>query len=115
MEKFMLIFRNNTAAFAQASPEAIQDNLQLWMQWLNNLAQNGKLAGGDQLTMNGKVVSTSKQLVTDGPFTEAKEIVAGFVMVNVASLDEAVEIAKTCPALTFDGSVEVRSVAVQNF
>lgn len=113
MEKFMLIFRNNPAAFEAAAPEQMQANLQRWMTWLNDLAESGKLAGGQQLTPNAKVV-TNKQVVTDGPFTEAKEIVGGFVIINAENIDAALEIAKTCPNLEFEGSVEVRQVLVQN-
>ena len=113
MEKFMLIFRQNPAALQSVAPEQIQANLERWMTWLNDLGQQGKLAGGEQLTPNAKVV-THKQIVTDGPFTEAKEIVAGFVIVNATNIDEALEIAKTCPVLEFEGSVEVRQILVQN-
>jgi hypothetical protein len=113
MEKFMLIFRQNPAALQSAAPEQIQANLGRWMTWLNDLAQSGKLAGGEQLTPNAKVV-TNKQLVTDGPFTEAKEIVGGFVIINAENIEAALEIAKTCPNLEFEGSVEVRQVLVQN-
>ena len=113
MEKFMLIFRQNPAAVQNAAPEQIQANLERWITWLNDLGQQGKLAGGEQLTPKAKVV-TNKLIVTDGPFTEAKEIVGGFVIINAANIDEALEIAKTCPNLEFEGSVEVRQVLVQN-
>lgn len=115
MEKFMLIFRQNPAALQSAAPEQIQANLGRWMTWLNDLAQSGKLAGGEQLTPNAKAkVVNHKQLVTDGPFTEAKEIVGGFVIINAENIEAALEIAKTCPNLEFEGSVEVRQVLMQN-
>lgn len=108
----MLIFRQNPEALQSAAPEEIQANLGRWMTWLNDLAAQGKLAGGEQLTPNAKVV-TNKQLVTDGPFTEAKEIVGGFVIINAENIEAALEIAKTCPNLEFEGSVEVRQILVQ--
>lgn len=114
MEKFMLIFRQNPEALQSAAPEEIQANLGRWITWLNDLGQQGKLAGGEQLTPNAKVV-TNKLIVTDGPFTEAKEIVGGYVIINTTDIDEALAIAKTCPNLEFEGSVEVRQILVQNF
>jgi hypothetical protein len=46
----------------------------------------------------------------DGPYTETKESVGGYFIVEAASLDEAAEIAKECPALLHDGVVEVREI-----
>ena len=50
-----------------------------------------------------------KPVVTDGPFTETKEVVGGFFMIECKDLKEAVEIAKSCPHLK-NGFVEVRQV-----
>jgi hypothetical protein len=47
--------------------------------------------------------------VTDGPFTEAKEVLGGFNLIEAADIDEAVEIAKEFP-WTRTGCVEVRPV-----
>jgi hypothetical protein len=57
----------------------------------------------------GKTVKPNK-VITDGPFVEAKEMVGGYLIVKANSLDEAVEMAKTCPNLVYGGNVEVRSV-----
>ncbi len=48
--------------------------------------------------------------VKDGPFTEAKEIVGGFWIIDCASKDEAVEWAKRCP-LGGDAFIELRQIA----
>ncbi|QGN32623.1 YciI family protein [Microlunatus sp. Gsoil 973] len=50
-------------------------------------------------------------LITDGPFTEAKEIVAGFYVIEAADIDMAIRIAQTNPAIAEGGGVEVRPVA----
>lgn len=65
---------------------------------------------GQRLTLNGKVVNGSKKQVNDGPFAEGKEIIGGHCIIKARDLDEAVEIAKACPILDQDGSVEVREV-----
>jgi hypothetical protein len=51
------------------------------------------------------------RVVKDGPFAEAKEAVAGYVMVKAGSLDQAVEIARGCPGLRVGTTVEVRPIA----
>jgi len=54
-------------------------------------------------------VSGGKRTVTDGPFTEAKELIAGFWIVQVKSKEEAIEWAKRCP-LPGGGLIEIRQV-----
>ena len=51
-----------------------------------------------------------KKIVTDGPFAESKEVVAGYFVVLAKNLDEAVEMAKECPDYSLNGIVEVREV-----
>jgi hypothetical protein len=50
-----------------------------------------------------------KPIVTDGPFVETKDVVGGFVMIECGSRQEAIEIAKICPAIEW-GMVEVREI-----
>jgi len=54
-------------------------------------------------------VSGGKKIVTDGPFTEAKEVIAGFWIIQVSSTEEALEWAKRCP-LPENGLMEVRQI-----
>jgi hypothetical protein len=50
-------------------------------------------------------------VVSDGPFVEAKEVLGGYGLIEVADLDEAIALAQTWPALQVDGeSVEIRPV-----
>jgi hypothetical protein len=48
--------------------------------------------------------------ITDGPFTEAKEIVGGFALINANSLQEAIEYSKTFMNLAGDGETEIRQI-----
>jgi hypothetical protein len=72
------------------------------------------LAGeGLQPTSKGKrvVFSGSKRTVVDGPFTESKELIAGYWMWQVRSMEEAVEWLKRCPnPHREDCNVEIRPV-----
>ena len=54
-------------------------------------------------------VSAGKKIVTDGPFTEAKEVIAGFWIIQVQSAEEALEWAKRCP-LPENGLMEIRQI-----
>src|SRR6266481_3189718 len=53
--------------------------------------------------------STGKPIVTDGPFTEAKEVLGGYWMIDVASREEAIAWARKCPASESE-IIEIRQV-----
>ncbi len=67
---------------------------------------------GHPLEDAGKVVSGAKKMVKDGPFAEAKDVVAGYIIVQADDLSQAAELAKGCPILEVGGSVEVRPVQI---
>lgn len=78
------------------------------------LRQQGKLLAMESLASQASAVRVSavggSSRVLDGPFSEAKEMVGGFFMVDCASLDEAVALAHLCPAAEW-ATVEVRALA----
>ncbi len=85
---------------------------QRWNDWYDGLARAGKVQHGQPLELTGRVVSGERgQVVTDGPYAEAKEAVGGYFFLTVASLDEATDIARQCPGLPLGLTVEVRPVA----
>jgi len=92
------------------SPEQTQKVSEDWMAWFKNLMAEGKAVAGHPLAFEGKSVSGKNRTVTDGPFAEAKEAVGGYFMLAVATMDEAVTIARQCPGLPFGAKVEVRPV-----
>jgi hypothetical protein len=96
------------------SPEEIQNVMNRWIAWFDRMTQEGKARAGQPLTDKGKIISGKKgQKVVDGPFAESKETIAGYILLQVATLDEAVKIAKECPGLDYGISVEVRLVDQQ--
>jgi hypothetical protein len=71
------------------------------MKYNEELVKAGVMAAGEGLhpSAKGKRVkfSGSKRIVTDGPFAETKELLAGFWIWKVATMDEAIECIKKCP------------------
>ena len=55
-------------------------------------------------------MSGPKQVVTDGPFAESKELVGGYFIVNAKDLDDAVALTKDYPDFIFNGKVQIRPV-----
>jgi Uncharacterized protein conserved in bacteria len=110
MKEFMFIFKGATQQY-DFSPEEMQQHMHNWFSWVEDLkAKNIYLSGEALSPEGGKSVQGAKLLVTDGPFAESKELVGGYFVIRAASMEEAVEIAKGCPDLKFDGTVEVREV-----
>ena len=110
MPQYMLLLRDDPAVFAHLSPEETQKVLQRYGDWRRSLP--GRIVGGHKLKDGeGRVMRSenNKPIVTDGPFTETKEVMGGAFILEAADYDQAVEVAKTCPHMDF-GSIEVRLI-----
>jgi hypothetical protein len=109
--QFMLLIRGGDEAFAQFTPEQMQQTLGQYFAWSDRLRKEGRLVGADQLADGGRTVrARDGQLVIDGPFTETKDAVGGYYQIEAADEAEAAEIAKGCPVLNHGGLVEVRGI-----
>ena len=108
--QFLLLFRHPQAA-PDPTPEEMQQIFGKWMAWMKAMKAKGQYVGGDRLDDAGKVVrSVRGASVTDGPYAEAKEILGGYIIVEADSLAQATEIAKGCPGLETETTVEVRPI-----
>jgi len=114
MKEFLMIFRNvPPAGDAMPTPEQLKEISKPWQDWLGGIAAQGKLANiGNRLSFIGATLKADT--VTDGPYAEIKEIILGYSVLKTDTLEEAVELAKGCPALPAGGSVEVRYIAPMN-
>jgi hypothetical protein len=108
MEKYMFIFLGGDPS--HLSPDAQQAHMQKWFEWVQKLTNEKRYVGGEALLPGGKTIAGQKKIVTDGPFAESKEVVAGYFVVLAKNLAEATEMAKECPDYVLNGIVEVREV-----
>ena len=109
MKEFTLIFRLKDIADFKPSPEQMQER----MNWLAGIAAQNKLVDkGNTLLPGVGSAKTVKpdNVVTDGPYTEIKEFIVGYIIVKCETIDEAVEIAKGNPIFKIGGNIEVRVV-----
>jgi len=93
------------------SPEQMQSMIKQWQDWIGGIASQGKFVATNALGFEGKTLHSDKT-ITDGPYTELKEIVGGYLICKANSIDEAIELANGCPVLLTGGKVEVRDVMV---
>ena len=105
---YLLLFRN-TGWHEGLSPEEIQENLDRFTAWFKQLRNDGKFKGGGPLAYDRKIV-TDRKAVVDGPFAETKEAIAGFLIIEADSLEQAVQIAQDCPGFKFGQTVELRAI-----
>jgi len=83
-------------------------------EWMASLSARGMVVGTNGLETTGTVLRGPRGAsTTDGPFTESKEIVGGYVLISADNLDAAVEAARDCPGLDYRMAVEVRPVKLR--
>lgn len=107
MEKFMFIFHGGIDP--ASSPAVLQENMGKWLAWVDKLRKGGYYESGEPLLPGGKIVKGVRS-VTDGPFTEGKEVVGGYFIVNARDYDEAVSLCADYPDYNVGGTIQVRQV-----
>ena len=107
MSEYVFLFINGE----MQSPEVMQRQMEHWMAWIKDLGERGVLANpGHPLERAGKRVSGRDKTITDCAFTEAKDVIGGFMVVRARDLEAATEISRGCPVFNVGGAVEVRPV-----
>src|SRR5512145_739235 len=104
--QYALLFYNEPSAAVEAMPAARREAWYAEMRaWRDELERAGVFRTGLRLAGIDSATSLRGQggdvLVVDGPFAETKEMLAGFVLVECADLDEALAWTRRCPILQF--------------
>jgi hypothetical protein len=108
--KFVILLYGNPAArelWAQTSAAELGDALAVYAELDRELTESGELIACESLADGG--LRLAALTPTDGPFAETKEVLAGFYLVDVASMERAVEIAHRIPEAAA-GTAEIRPV-----
>jgi hypothetical protein len=92
-----------------ASPQDIQIAIDQFYVWLDRLVLEGKMKTGQRLGIGGKTVAKNN-VITDGPYGEAKEVVGGYWFIVAGSLEEAANIAAGNPCLKYGLLLEIRPI-----
>ena len=111
--RFMVLIKANKDTEAGVMPS--EQLLTEMGKYNEELVKAGVMLDGEGLHPSSKGArikfSGAKRAVIDGPFAETKELIAGFWMWKVGSLQEAIDWAKRCPNPTgADGEIEIRQV-----
>jgi hypothetical protein len=112
--RFMMIYKPADPSKLEGGVPPTQQEMAGMGKFIGELAQKGILLATDGLmgTATGARVqqSAGKVTVKDGPFTESKELIAGFAIMRLPSKAEAIEMAKRFMALAGDGESEIRQM-----
>jgi hypothetical protein len=111
--RFMLIIKADANSEAGVMPS--QELLAEMGKYNEELVKAGVLLAGEGLHPSSKGArvkfSGSKRTVVDGPFSETRDLVAGFWLIEVKSKEEAIEWVKRCPnPMQGESEIEIRQV-----
>ena len=112
MAKFLILSRG-TAITPDMSPAEMQRIIERYRDWTESVGRAGRLLAGEKLRADeGRVVRgrQGRPVITDGPYTESKEIVGGYWLIEAASYDEVLAMLKDHPGLEGPGALEVRQI-----
>ena len=111
--QYMVLIYESEQERADAPAAESEKIDEAYMEYTRQMAAAGVLRGGEALkpisTATTVRVRSGKVTTFDGPFAETKEQLAGFYLIEVATLDEAIKWASKCPTAP-TGSIEVRPV-----
>ena len=111
MQYMLLIY--NSGDWQDLSPEQQQEIGGAYFAFTEELQAAGKMVAGNALqptsTATSVRVRDGETLTTDGPFAETKEVLGGYYLIDVESLDEALAWAAKIPGAAY-GTIEVRPV-----
>jgi hypothetical protein len=94
---------------ADARPEDIQQAIDAFYLWLDDLVAAGRMKRGQRLAPARRTVTRGHGVV-DGPYGEAKEVIGGYWFIVASSLDEAAALAAGNPCLRYGLSYEIRAI-----
>ena len=113
--KYAMLMYEKPHEFSARTDEQQETYWGAWTAYIAALNEAGVMAGGQGLqpvhTATTLRLQDGKRHVQDGPYADTKEQLGGFVILELPSLDEALNWAARCPAAT-DGAVELRPVLV---
>ena len=111
--QYMLLIYNSPNAWDSMSEEEQGKIFGEYGSYTEELQNSGKLVAGDALqptsTATSVRVRDGETLTTDGPFAETKEVLGGYYLIDVETIDEALEWGAKIPGAKY-GTIEVRPV-----
>ena len=109
MPQYMLLLYDDPSSWAKVSPDEMQKAIEKYMAWTKKpFTVDSKRLADDA----GRVIRNQggKARATDGPYSETKEVLGGFYLIEAANYDDAVKLAMDHPHIEYGGTIEVRAL-----
>jgi hypothetical protein len=109
MSQFMLLLYDDPSEWQKVSPEEMQAAIEKYRAWMHKpFTKDAKRLADDP----GRVIRSQggQARATDGPYSETKEVLGGFYLIEAANYDEAVALAMNHPHLEYGGTLEIRQL-----
>jgi hypothetical protein len=111
--QYMLLIYNSPSSWDSLTEAEQGEIFGAYGTFTEELQSSGKMVAGDALqpiaTATSIRIREGETLTTDGPFAETKEVLGGYYLIDVATLDEALEWGAKIPGATY-GTIEVRPI-----
>jgi hypothetical protein len=111
--RYLLLIYGDESKYAALSEAEMQADMDKWWKYDAAIKEAGASPGGAALQPTSTATSVrddnGKPMVTDGPFAETREQLAGYYLLDVENLDEAIKWAHECPWAGF-GTIELRPI-----
>ncbi|TDW96923.1 YciI family protein [Dinghuibacter silviterrae] len=105
MNQFLIIVRGSD--HSTVSPEAMQKRMAAFGGWVEKVLNGRYVSGAPLEDFDARLLKNKKEVLTDGPFMDSKEMISGYMVINAENIDEAVALTKECP-LVEEFQLEVR-------
>jgi hypothetical protein len=112
MPKFLLLAVEDGQRFSDVSPAEMQAIIERYVAWTEEMRAAGQLLDSNKLQGGAgrRVARRGKEIVVrDGPFSETKEVIGGYWIVDAQNDEAVVALAKKSPHLDF-GTLEIRQI-----
>ena len=114
--QYLLLIYDDESTYSSMSEDKRNAVYGEYGEYTGALQASGALVGANQLQPTGTATAVrirgGEQLVTDGPFAETKEALGGYYLIDVATIDEALEWAAKIPSARY-GTIEVRPIVMR--
>lgn len=108
MPQFVILMREDDDAWSRLSEAERGRLLGLYGAWIGNLRATGAFVGGAPIGAGGRILRRHEGDFREAAYTETKQVDTGYFVIEAATLDAAVHLARGCPALQHGETVVVR-------
>ena len=113
MASYLFLLYGGPGSDEGLSPQEMQGIIEKYSAWANKIRESGHWVGGNKLKDGeGRVLraGNGKPRVLDGPFSETKEVIGGYLAVTADNYEDAMTLVEDCPHLAYGGTVEIREI-----